>query len=88
MIRVVIVTNPYDKQGAVPKTQAIQEELATNVPEADVRTVDFNRVRSALPISRTPTVFIAFDEHTGDFDPALVTRAIRAVQHANEEALG
>lgn len=89
MIRVVIVTNPYDMQGAVPQTQAIQEEIAQNVPEASVHVVDFNRVRANLPIATTPTVFLGFDQHTGQFDPALVTQAIRAVKQANsDEALG
>ncbi|WP_374713115.1 hypothetical protein [Symbiobacterium terraclitae] len=83
MIRVVIVTNPYDTVEA-PAVAALQAELAANVPDAEVRVVDFNRVRSYLPISQTPTVCMSFDQHVGQFDPALVTQAIRAVQQSEQ----
>lgn len=80
-MKIVYVTNHEDAVLSEPKRAALNKHVKEKNLEAvaEVITVDFMDVRSALPISSAPCVFIMFDELTGDFPPERLTEVLDAV---------
>lgn len=79
-MKMVVVHNPYDTVVSIPKVRKLQEVLTMSQLDIEVHFVDFEQVRSVLPITTTPCVFLLFDELEGDFQTANLTAAIGAVK--------
>lgn len=79
-MKIVLVTNEHDQLVSVPKRIQLHQ---LGIADAEVHVVDFETVRSVLPVTTAPCVFVLFDELQGDFDLANIGTIRQAVTAAN-----